>query len=124
MSNNRWVNLFLLILVVICADSALLAQQDKGTIAGIVFDQSGAVIPNAKVTLKNAGTSQTRTITTGTSGEYVFTPVQVGIYEITVEVTGFQSQVKRNLELQVQQKLDVNFTLQVGAESNIVDVAD
>jgi carboxypeptidase family protein len=123
MSNNRWgLNLFLLILVVIWADSALLAQQDKGTIAGIVFDQSGAVIPNAKVTLKNAGTSQTRTMTTGTSGEYVFTPVEVGIYEITVEVTGFQSQVKRNLQLQVQQKLDVNFTLQVGTESNIIDV--
>src|SRR5215471_14382786 len=71
--------------------SGLFAQQDKGTIGGFVEDTSGASIPNAKVTLRNAGTSESRVMTTGASGEFVFTPLMVGVYEVTVEAAGFQT---------------------------------
>src|SRR5258706_5549701 len=94
----------------------LSAQQDTGTIAGAIFDQSGATIQNAKVTLRNSGTGQTRVTQSGNSGEYVFTPLQVGKYELTASAAGFQTEVRQNLELQGQQRLDVNFTLQVGTE--------
>ncbi len=98
------------------------AQQDKGTISGLVTDPSGAIIPQAKVTLRNVGTGYTRSTPTGAAGEYVFTPLEVGIYQVTAEASGFKTEVRRNLELQVQQKLDVNFTLQVGSPTQTVEV--
>lgn len=121
---RMWRIVSLGILVGACCIPALFAQQDKGTIAGLVQDSSGASIPNAKVTLRNAGTGETRTANTGAPGEFVFTPLMIGIYEVTVEAAGFQPQVQRNLELQVQQRLDVKFTLAVGTEARVIEVTD
>ncbi len=81
------------ILVSACGIPILFGQQDKGTIVGLVEDSSGASIPTAKVTLRNAGTGETRTTNTGTPGEFVFTPLMVGIYDVTVEAADFQTQV-------------------------------
>ena len=121
---RMWRIVSLSILVSASSLPMLLGQQDKGTIAGLVEDSSGASIPNAKVTLRNAGTGETRTANTGAPGEFVFTPLMVGIYEVTVEAAGFQTQVQRNLELQVQQRLDVKFALPVGTETRVVEVTD
>ncbi len=103
---------------------AIQAQQDKGTISGNVFDPSGASVAAAKVVLRNSGTGESRTSSTGTAGEFVFTPLSVGTYEVTVEASGFASEVKRNLELQIQQNLDLKFNLVIGATSRVIEVQD
>src|ERR1700728_1842083 len=66
-------------------------QLTTADILGTVTDASGAVIPNAQVTLTNLGTQEKRTITSNSSGDYTFTLLPVGHYSITVKAKGFES---------------------------------
>jgi hypothetical protein len=84
-------------------------QVDTGTILGIVRDSSGAVVPGAKVTLSNEGTSFTETTTTSGSRNYVFTPLRIGSYTVEVEQPGFKKQRKTGQALNIQQQLVVDF---------------
>ena len=108
-------------LLIVCSQP-LSAQVDTGTITGIVSDSSGAVLPAATVVLKNEGTGEERNGATNEHGEFVFTPVQVGKYELSVSASGFQTQVRAGLELQVQQRLNVLIPLTVGTSTEKVVV--
>ena len=77
-------SLFAAVFVFFCLAFRLQAQVDAGTILGTVTDITGAVIPAAKVTIRNEGTSFTQSTATSASGTYVFTPLRIGTY--TVEV--------------------------------------
>ena len=67
------------------AVSPLVAQTDRGAVTGIVFDTSGSLIPNAKITLTNAATGfQSGTVTTNT-GNYTLAALQAGAYSMQVE---------------------------------------
>lgn len=68
----------------------LFAQAPTGTITGIVSDESGAVIPNATVTITNKATGITRTATTNAEGYYSAPAMAAGDYEIRVEAQGFK----------------------------------
>src|SRR5689334_5650616 len=61
---------------------ALYAQVDTGAILGTVKDQSGAVVPGAKVSLTNEGTTFSVSTRTGVDGSYTFTPVKIGTYRV------------------------------------------
>ncbi|MGA7411607.1 MAG: TonB-dependent receptor, partial [Bryobacteraceae bacterium] len=108
----------------ILATSAVFGQQDKGTISGTVLDPSGAAVAAAIVTLRDSGTGATRTAKTGNSGEFVFALLSIGTYEVTVEAAGFDTEVKKSLELQIQQTLDLKFSLRVGSQARTIDVTD
>ena len=108
-------------LLIVCSQP-LSAQVDTGTITGIVSDSSGAVLPAATVVLKNEGTGEVRNGATNEHGEFVFTPVQVGKYELSVSASGFQTKVPSGLELQVQQRLNVLIPLTVGTSTEKVVV--
>src|SRR5439155_7001901 len=90
------------------------AQQNTGTILGVVKDSSGAVLPGAGITILNEETSLTRTVTTGENGAFRAPALPVGHYTVRVELAGFRSQVQRGLILEVAQELVVNPTLEVG----------
>jgi hypothetical protein len=90
------------------------AQKDAGTIVGTVKDPSGAVVPGASVQVTDVERGQTFTTTTNESGEYVASPLRVGRYSVTVEKTGFKKSVSEAVELNVQGRVAVNMTLQVG----------
>jgi Carboxypeptidase regulatory-like domain len=111
-----------LFIIVACCCFTASGQQDAGTITGIVFDASGAVLPRASVTLRNTGTGLTRAVKSGDHGQFVFTPLQVGTYEVTVEADGFETQVRSNLELQVQQTLNLDVPLKVGSATQKIEV--
>src|SRR5450432_3149328 len=72
-------------------------------VRGTVTDQSGAVVPNAKVTLTNDGTNISNSATTDGHGQYVFNGVRPASYTLKVESTGFQESVQKNVVLAVAQ---------------------
>jgi hypothetical protein len=90
----------------------MVAQVDTGTILGTVRDPSGAVVPGAKITVSNEGTSFTQNTTTSGSGSYVVTPLRIGTYSVEVEQPGFKKQRKIGQQLNIQQQLVVDFSLE------------
>src|SRR5215471_5383083 len=104
------VSIFLLIATVTAT-----AQQNTGTILGVVKDSTGAVVPGVSVTMVNEETSLTRSVITGENGAFSAPALPVGHYTIRVELAGFRTQTQRGLILEVAQELVVNPTLEVGA---------
>src|ERR1035437_5148847 len=99
-------------------------QVDEGSISGTVQDTTGAVVPSAKVVLLNTDQGITRQITTNSTGEYVFSPVRIGHYTITVTATGFAKTTQTNLTVQVAQALEVDVVLKPGTASETVQVSE
>ena len=100
----------------------LLGQVDEGAINGLVQDSSGAVVPNAHVTLLNTDQGLTLETTTGASGEYIFSPVRIGHYTVTVTAPGFSTTTQQNLTVTVGQHLLVPVKLSLGSASQTVQV--
>ncbi|MGH9446939.1 MAG: carboxypeptidase regulatory-like domain-containing protein, partial [Terriglobia bacterium] len=100
----------------------LLAQVDTGAVVGTVKDQSGAVVPGARVTLTNEATAYTISTKTETNGSYIFTPVKVGVYTVSVQLTGFRKELRSHVAVNIQQQVLVNFTLQPGVITQTVHV--
>lgn len=99
------------------------AQNARGFILGHVPHPSGAVVPNAKATLRNAATAITYTFATTGSGDFVFVNLIPGNCELTVVGTGFKTAVSGGLLLQVGQRLRQDFTLQLGSTAMSVTVS-
>jgi hypothetical protein len=93
----------------------------SGDITGVVSDPSGAVIPNATVTLKSNGTGQTNNATTNPSGVYRFSLLTPGQYTVTVNASGFQN-AERTVTVTVGQATSLNLQLAVGSSSQTVEV--
>ena len=101
---------------------AIRAQVNTADVVGTVTDASGAVVPNAKVTVTNAGTGISRIMQSSSTGDYIFTNLQVGTYKVKVELAGFKSYVNENLTLAVGDRARVDAKLEVGAASETVSV--
>jgi hypothetical protein len=108
---------------IILAALPALPQASTGTVKGTVRDQSGAVVPQAAVTLTNPATNLAAKTSTNAVGFYVFPGVQPGQYRLSVEASGMQ-RFEGRLTAQVQQEAVVDITLQVGQTSTEVTVAD
>lgn len=98
------------------------AQVDTGGIAGTVKDQTGAVIPGAKVTLLNEGTGLALNTVTDNHGSYAFTPIKIGTYTVTASRTGFKQVTQHNIVVNVQAEVQVNLTLEPGTVKQTVEV--
>ena len=112
----------LLFLCMFLGGRAAVAQVDTGALLGTVKDASGAVIPNAKVTLTNEGTSLTLTATTRGDGSYIFTPLKIGTYTVEAEAPGFEKGRNAGVVVNIQQQVVVDFTLVPGAVTQTVEV--
>jgi len=100
----------------------LFGQVDQGTITGIVQDPSGAVIPNASVTLTNLDLGFVLNARTDNAGIYVFSPVKIGNYSLRATAAGFATTTQTNLHLNLQQTLNVVIGLKPGASTETVTV--
>ena len=102
--------------------AVLAAQSATQSIEGLVSDTSGAVIADARVTIKNTATGVTTSVVTNSTGNYTFPLVQVGNYDVKAEVAGFKTEEVRGLRLETAAQVRQNFQLQIGAVSETVQV--
>ncbi|MBI4442086.1 MAG: TonB-dependent receptor [Acidobacteria bacterium] len=107
-------------------------QLTTASLAGTVKDGSGAVVPGAVITVRNVETGIVRTVESSAAGLYSVSNLPPGNYEIQTQMTGFQSEVRRGIELTVGRAAVVDFTLRVGevqeqvvvtAEAPLVDTS-
>jgi len=96
------------------------AQVSGGTISGAVTGATQLAMPNAHVTLKNVATGAARAVTTGTGGLYTSPNLEPGTYEMTVEASGFSTQVRTGIAVTVGAKLAVNVVMQPGESSQVI----
>ena len=115
------------ILLVLCAAMFLVScawgQEDRGRISGLVSDPSGAVVPNATVTLLNEETYVTQTTVSDGAGAYVFNLLNPGLYSVTVDAPGFSRFEVQHVRVGVAAHVGVNAKLEVGKSTNTVTVS-
>ena len=99
--------LFLLLASPVCF------AQFSGSIQGVVRDETGAVLPHARITLVNQSTGVTATTTSDESGNYRFVSLAPDPYKITVEASGF-AKTEAEVNLLTEQNLSIPLTLKVG----------
>jgi hypothetical protein len=96
--------------------------QGNGSIAGKIADNSGAVIAGANVTVTNVLTNVSRTTISGNDGEYQFTALSPGQYKVEVNANGFKKAQQPGIQLQVDERLRVDVTLEIGNVSESVTI--
>ncbi len=99
------------------------AQTSTSRITGAVTDASGAVVPGAKVTVKNEATGVSFTQMTTNAGVYSFPSLNPGVYTITAEVQGFKTITKTGNVLEINTPLTVDVALEIGQMTDVVTVA-
>ena len=98
------------------------AQSSTGSIVGTVKNRNGEVITGAQITITQLQTNKQVTAVTNGQGYYASPPLAVGEYRVEARVTGFRSAVHSKLQIQIQQTLEADFTLEVGEVSETVEV--
>ena len=97
--------------------------QVAGTISGYVQDQGGGAMPGATVTVESAGQQLVRTTTTNATGFFDLQALPRGTYQIKVQMTGFDTQVQKNIEVTAGANVRVDFSMRVGGLSEDVVVS-
>jgi hypothetical protein len=100
------------------------AQNPTFSLEGVVSDAQQAVLPGATVTITNTATGLTRTVTTDAGGRYVFTTMPTeGRYRLQVDLTGFASEVRENINFNAGQRALMNFSLRLSTVQETITVA-
>jgi hypothetical protein len=102
--------------------STATAQVTSGSIFGTVTDTSGAPVPNVRVVVTSASRGTTQPFMTDESGSYNAPFLVPGMYTVSVEKEGFKKEVRSGIEIQVDQKARIDFTLDVGQVTETVNV--
>ena len=123
LSFSPLLRIFCVVLVATFACISISGQTIFGRISGAVVDSTGAVVPDAAVTVTNIATNAARTATTDESGFYTVTNLPVGNYTISVERQGFKKANQTDNVLAADTRLTVNFTLEAGNVSETVEVS-
>src|SRR5689334_4486342 len=117
----RAKSIVVLLLALFCFAIAGNAQEVTGQIRGTVTDSTGAVVPNAAVTITNLDRNQViRTVKTNGAGEFVAPLLPVGKYSVAVEAPGFKKYQKSGIDLNVSDRLIVDAALQAGGSGETV----
>ena len=99
------------------------AQTITGTVTGIVKDASGGVLPGVTVTFTQTEMGRKETAVTDSGGRYTSQPLPLGTYRIEATLSGFKASAKGGIALTIDDIARVDFTLEVGALQEVVEVA-
>src|SRR5579884_1466089 len=111
------------VLVLVLAMGAWAQSTTDGAIGGTVTDSSGAVVPNAKVTVKNLGTNIEQNVTTDETGYFRVGKLQPAVYSVMVEAQGFAKFTAERVVVQVGSVTEINATLNVASAGATVVVS-
>src|SRR6185295_14088803 len=104
-------------------DAAAMAfGQDRGTISGSITDNSGAIVPGAKITLQNPATGFTQTVVSTSEGTYSFLYLASGKYTVAAEKEGFRKAEIAEILVQVNTTSRADIRLQIGTLAEVVEV--
>src|SRR5512147_254959 len=117
-SSMRKLSCLLLLLIL----SSLGAFAQEATIVGTVSDNSGAVVPNATITITNSETGIVRTLTTNDAGQYVAGALHIGNYKVRAEAGGFSVVETTGIVLNVNDRRRVDFSMKIGGKTESVQV--
>ena len=111
-----------LALAILFIPKSLLGQSSQGRIVGTVSDQSGAIVVDAKVTIRNVASGVTRSLVSNSAGEYNAPSLEPGTYVISAEAAGFKKVQSTPVLLEVSREARVDLRLQPGAVTETVEV--
>lgn len=103
--------------------TSIFGQSDVGTIVGFVRDPSGAIVPNAKVTIKNEGTGEEHTVPTDSAGHYTVPNLLPAEYTMSVEASGFKKFESAHNKLDANSTIELDGNLEIGQTSETVEVS-
>ena len=109
------------LLILIAGFAMSVAAQGTADIVGRISDSSGGVLPNTAVTARDVGTNILRTTTTSSTGDFTFTALPIGDYEVKTELSGFRTET-RTITLSTGDRARVDFALQPGGVNEVVRV--
>ncbi len=115
---------FSLLILFAIATRPLAAQTSFGSIVGTVTDPSNASIPGASVILTNIGTSERRSATSDSSGNFSFVNLIPGDYRVEVQNPGFKRYSREPVRIEVESAVRVNAAMQVGDVAETLTVSD
>lgn len=110
------------LLCILVLSATAMAQEYRATLSGRVTDPSGAVVPNATVTITNTATGASTVTKSSASGDYNAPYLAPGPYRLSVQATGFQKFQQIGLQLDTGAKVAVNVKLEVGSTQQTVTV--
>jgi Carboxypeptidase regulatory-like domain len=113
---------FLIVLTGVNAGVLLAQSGTSSALDGSVTDQSGAVIPHARVTAVEVNTGATRTVETDGNGRYLFSQIDPGIYRVTVQSEGFSNGAVGPVTVGVGRTVALNLTLRLNAANQTIEV--
>ena len=111
-----------LLTITTAAVGPLWAQIDQGAVRGTAQDPSGGLVPGAKVTLTNEGTSLALTTSTAADGTYSFAPIKIGDYTVAIEKPGFQVVSQTHVGVHANEQVRVDFKLTPGQVNQTIEV--
>src|SRR3954464_4536089 len=118
----RFLRVIIGLVFLIALASPAFAQTPSGEISGLVTDSSGSVLRGVRVTLTNVATNGIRLAQTNESGLYVFPAVPSGAYKLKIELEGFSTVERSNIQVQVGSSNRFPFTMEIGQLTDVVQV--
>jgi hypothetical protein len=118
----RMRSLLVLVVLVLCTGYPVFAQMETATLSGVIQDPKGAVVPDVEVTATRIETGTAVTTKSNGAGIYFFTGLMPGHYHLMIHKPGFKEIAIKEFQLNVQDKLEQNFSLEIGSVSETVTV--
>jgi hypothetical protein len=110
------------IALILASGSAIAYSQSTATLSGTITDPSGAVVPQAQVTVHGLSTGVDRTAASDPAGSYTIPSLQPGNYSVSVRASGFADYKLASVTLQVDQNVTANVKLGVASAGQVVQV--